>query len=229
MADQNYIDRTAETKIVGQDATGTSVNYVSADVNGNMLVKDYSNGPVSPGTAALASSLVGGQYNSSLPTLTTGQQASIQIDSSGRLLVNIVNTSLSVTQGTSPWVVSGTVTSNQGTSPWVTNVSQFGGSAIVTGTGASGSGIPRVTVSNDSNILATQSGIWTVQPGNIANTIRSCLAASQPYRSGCRSISRANTASRSLRRRCSRPVFRCQAAHFAPSEAGCRTVMALTT
>lgn len=72
---------------------------------------------------------------------------------------------LSATQGTSPWVVSGTVTSNQGTSPWVENVSQFGGSNVVTGTGASGAGIPRVTVANDSNVLATQSGTWTVQQG----------------------------------------------------------------
>ncbi|HWR15177.1 MAG TPA: hypothetical protein VN577_10130 [Terriglobales bacterium] len=40
----------------------------------------------------------------------------------------------------------------QGTSPWVTNISQFGGNAVVTGTGASGSGIPRVTVANDSKI-----------------------------------------------------------------------------
>lgn len=40
----------------------------------------------------------------------------------------------------------------QSTSPWVNNVSQFGGSAVVTGTGNSGSGIPRVTVSNDSSI-----------------------------------------------------------------------------
>lgn len=48
--------------------------------------------------------------------------------------------------------VSGTVTANQGTSPWVTNVSQFGGAAVVTGTGASGAGIPRVTVSSDSSL-----------------------------------------------------------------------------
>ena len=33
---------------------------------------------------------------------------------------------------------------------------------IFTGTGASGAGIPRITVSNDLNILATQSGSWTV-------------------------------------------------------------------
>jgi hypothetical protein len=40
----------------------------------------------------------------------------------------------------------------QGTTPWVDNISQFGGSAVVTGTGASGAGIPRVTVSNDSTV-----------------------------------------------------------------------------
>jgi hypothetical protein len=35
------------------------------------------------------------------------------------------------------------------------NVNQFGGSAAVTGTGASGSGVPRVTVANDSNVIIT--------------------------------------------------------------------------
>jgi hypothetical protein len=41
----------------------------------------------------------------------------------------------------------------QGTSPWVDNITQFGGVNISTGTGASGTGIPRVTVSNDSRII----------------------------------------------------------------------------
>lgn len=74
--------------------------------------------------------------------------------------------------GTTTQPVSGTVTANQGTSPWVNNISQFGGNNVVTGTGASGAGIPRVTVSNDSNILATQSGTWTVAqgaPNSLAN------------------------------------------------------------
>lgn len=53
--------------------------------------------------------------------------------------------------------ISGTVTANQGTSPWVENVSQFGGSNVVTGTGTSGAGIPRVTISNDSSLAANQS------------------------------------------------------------------------
>jgi len=49
------------------------------------------------------------------------------------------------------------VTDTQGTSPWVSNVTQFGSSSVVTGTGASGAGIPRVTVSNDSSLAANQS------------------------------------------------------------------------
>lgn len=77
--------------------------------------------------------------------------------------------SVSVSNFPATQPVSGTVTANQGTSPWVENVSQFGGSAVVTGTGASGSGIPRVTVANDSNILATQSGTWNIT--NISGTV----------------------------------------------------------
>src|SRR5207248_10824908 len=35
---------------------------------------------------------------------------------------------------------------------WSENVTQFGGSAVATGTGAGGAGVPRVTVSNDSQV-----------------------------------------------------------------------------
>lgn len=47
---------------------------------------------------------------------------------------------------------SGTVTANQGGAPWSENITQFGGAAVATGTGAGGVGIPRVTVSNDSTV-----------------------------------------------------------------------------
>src|SRR5581483_130683 len=46
------------------------------------------------------------------------------------------------------WTVQPGNTAN--TTPWLINVGQFGGTNVVTGTGAGGSGIPRVTVSNDS-------------------------------------------------------------------------------
>jgi hypothetical protein len=37
--------------------------------------------------------------------------------------------------------------------PWNENIAQFGGTNLATGTGASGAGIPRVTVSNDSSVV----------------------------------------------------------------------------
>lgn len=110
--------------------------------------------------------LIGGEFNTTPTTITSGNASPLQLDSAGNLLVNVKANSFGTI------TVSGTVTANQGTSPWIENVSQFGGSAVVTGTGAGGAGIPRVTVSNDSNILATQSGTWTVQQGSPPWTIQ---------------------------------------------------------
>lgn len=100
MSDLDYIHATSETKIVGQDATGNNVNYVSADANGNMLVKDYSDGPVTPGTVASTASLIAGQFNTTLPTLTNTQQAAIQVDSKGRLLISNSETPISTASNT---------------------------------------------------------------------------------------------------------------------------------
>lgn len=58
------------------------------------------------------------------------------------------------------------------------NVTQFGGSAVVTGTGASGSGIPRVTVSNDSTVIlgAGSAAVGTVTLGAGSATIGALTA-----------------------------------------------------
>jgi hypothetical protein len=48
---------------------------------------DASDGAVSPGAVASKSSLGGGQYNSTLPTLTNTQQSAIQLSSKGSILV----------------------------------------------------------------------------------------------------------------------------------------------
>lgn len=78
--------------LTGLNLSSVPTYPVNADSNGNLLVKDYSAGPVAPGTAALTSLLIGGQYSSTLPTLTTGQQSAIQLDSSGRVFVNVAST-----------------------------------------------------------------------------------------------------------------------------------------
>lgn len=70
------------------------------------ITKDNADGPVTPGTVAANSLLGGAQYNSTAPTLTTGQQAALQADSSGNLKVDIAASTgaIAVTQSTSPWI-----------------------------------------------------------------------------------------------------------------------------
>lgn len=90
--------------------------------------------------------LVGGSVTTSVPTYTTGNINPLSLTTAGALRID----GSAMTQP-----VSGTVTSNQGSAPWSENIIQFGGTNISTGIGASGAGIPRVTVSNDSNVLVT--------------------------------------------------------------------------
>ena len=91
------------TQLAKVDTFGSQY-HVLADSAGNVIgdqnlassywlqVVGASNGPASPGTASAYSTLAGGIYNTVLPTLTNGQQASLQLDSSGRLLVDTSNT-----------------------------------------------------------------------------------------------------------------------------------------
>ncbi len=50
------------------------------------ITKDVADGSVTGGTAGTFSQLAGGIYNSTPPTLTTGQQASLQLNASGALI-----------------------------------------------------------------------------------------------------------------------------------------------
>lgn len=80
-------------------------------------------------------------------------------DSSGRQIVVGAGTAGSATGGvlTVQGSASGTpipVTAT-GSGSFTTNVAQFGGNNVVTGTGTGGNGIPRVTVSSDSSLSAT--------------------------------------------------------------------------
>lgn len=68
--------------------TVTSTGAAKVDGSGvTQPTQDASDGPVAPGAAASKSSLAGGQYNATLPTLTDGQQAAAQVDSRGRQIV----------------------------------------------------------------------------------------------------------------------------------------------
>lgn len=73
-------------ELLGSKVSASSVPVVVASDN-TLTVQDLADGPVAPGTVATKSLLTGGQFNTTLPTLTTGQQAAVQVDSSGRVLV----------------------------------------------------------------------------------------------------------------------------------------------
>lgn len=121
--------------------------------------------------------------------------AADQVDATGSSVsVSNFPATQSVTQGTSPWVVSGTVTANQGTSPWVVSGTVVSGddhnygvvgattlrtaAQIGNATGAanfnagttSAQTLRVVLPTDQTSIPVTQSGTWTVQPGNTANT-----------------------------------------------------------
>ena len=66
--------------------------------------------------------------------------------------------------------VSGTVTANQGGSPWGVNLTQVGGAALALGQSTMAGSLPVAIASNQSAIPVSQNGVWTVQPGNTANT-----------------------------------------------------------
>lgn len=168
----------------GQVASGSfssgafaSGSYASgAFATGSMVDLLTVIGSKAGGTAAASSMLAGCAYNTSAPTLTNGQQAAVQCDVNGNPKVSVVNTNANgqaVMASSSPVVIA----SNQSAVP-VTMTS-----TTITGTvAATQSGTWTVQPGNTANTTAwlvtgtggtfpsTQSGTWTVQPGNTANT-----------------------------------------------------------
>jgi hypothetical protein len=130
------------------DPAGVNVQYV---LSNNAAKTDLSS--IAGTTAVNGHGTAAGALRVELPTDGTGVVNALQ---SGTWTVQPGNTANTVawkvdgSAVTQP--VSGTVTSNQGGAPWSDNITQFGGVALSTGTGAGGTGIPRVTVSNDSAV-----------------------------------------------------------------------------
>lgn len=156
------VDGSAATQPVSGSVTVTQSNASQL----NALVQQGTvpwtvNGYTASGATNLGNPVkIGGAFNTTQPTVTNGQTVDLQSTARGAMIVSTGVDPFNVTQSGSwttgrTWTLaSGTdsVSVVQSTSPWVANISQFGGSNVVTGTGNSGSGIPRVTISNDSSI-----------------------------------------------------------------------------
>lgn len=80
------------------------------------ITKDLADGSVTGGTAGTFSLLMGGQFNTALPTLTAAQQAALQLDASGRLIIR-------------PLTAADTVTAVQ-SGVWAQNITQVLGTAV---------------------------------------------------------------------------------------------------
>jgi hypothetical protein len=67
----------------------TTANSIPVNIASDQTVTttDAADGSSTGGTAGTKSAMAGGLYNTSLPTLTTGQQAAIQLDSNGRQIM----------------------------------------------------------------------------------------------------------------------------------------------
>lgn len=119
----------------------------------DIFAPDPVKGLLSNNNAAPASDLIGALtavVSTAAPTLTNGNLALVSLDTSGNLRV---------TDGS-------TATRN-------VNVAQVNGNTVNTGNGAAGTGTQRVVIASDQtafSVNAIQSGTWTVQPGNTANT-----------------------------------------------------------
>lgn len=121
-------------QIKGVDSLGNSVN------DGSTISVTPSNGTTTQTFTAAAGILTAAQVAAVYACTTYPSTGTLSLDFSPMSTVYVQNT------------VSTNPPSNAST-----NVAQFGGNAVVTGTGASGSGIPRVTISNDSSLAANQS------------------------------------------------------------------------
>lgn len=137
------------------------------------FVKDNSLGTVAAGTAGTQSSLAGGVFNTALPTLTNGQQAALQLDSSGRLIISPATQTITGTVSVSN--LPATVDTNYGTvgASTLRTASQIGNAtgAALFGAGTTTAQVLRVVLPTDQTAIpVSQSATWTVQPGNTANT-----------------------------------------------------------
>jgi len=113
---------------------------------------------------------IGYVFNTTQPTVTTGQRVDAQSTARGAAIVATGVDTFNVTVNTALPAgsnVIGALSANQSV-----NVAQFGGTSVVTGTGASGAGIPRVTVANDSAVkMWDGTNVMGVDPCmNSANT-----------------------------------------------------------
>lgn len=145
-------------------------NVVTGGASGLLAV----GGPVASGSSNADNPLkIGGVFTTTQPTVTTGQIVDAQMTARGAQIVATGTDTFNVTVNAALPTGSNTIgalSANQSV-----NMAQVAGTTADTNSGTKSAGTLRVVLATDqptlSNALAvSQSGTWTVQPGNTANT-----------------------------------------------------------
>lgn len=150
-----------------QPALGTA-GTASTDVISIQGIASMTKLLVTPDSVALPAnqSVNVAQINGVTPLMGAGNTGT----GSARVTIATDQVAIPVSQATGTnlhtVIDSGTVT----TVSTVTSLSQLAGTAIAMNTGVRAAGVQRVTIATDDVVPASQSGTWTVQPGNTANT-----------------------------------------------------------
>lgn len=165
---------TTTAGVVKVDLSATAANTTAVKVDGSAVTQPVSNA----GTFAVQATL---QANSGVDIgkLTANQSVNNAqvngvavstgngVSGTGVQRVTLASDSTGQVALAAGSATIGALTANQSV-----NNAQVNGVAVSTGNGVSGTGVQRVTIASDSTgtIAATQSGTWTVQPGNTANS-----------------------------------------------------------
>jgi hypothetical protein len=177
-------------RVDGSAVTQPISGTVTANQGGSWTAASPTDGPVSPGTAAINSALIGGVYRTSAPVLANGQQVGLQVDVNGNLKTLATVSVTSVTQGDpntigNSWpvkVTDGTSVlgtpanplrvDTTGTTTQPANIAQINDVTPLMGNGTTGTGSLRVTVASNNtafSVNANQAGTWNIN--NISGSI----------------------------------------------------------
>lgn len=171
-SDQGAVPVSGTVSITANSAVNVAqvggTNVVTGGASGLLAV----GGPVASGAANADNPIkIGAVFNTTQPTVTNGQVVDAQATARGAQIVATGVDTFNVTVNAALPTGSNTIGAvTQASGPWTSNVTQFGGSNVVTGTGASGAGIPRVTISNDSSLAANQSVNVNQMAGSAVST-----------------------------------------------------------
>lgn len=162
-------------------------NIVTGGASGLIAV----GGPVASGSSNADNPVkTGGVYNSTQPTVTTGQIVDAQMSARGAQIVATGADTFNVTVNAALPAGSATIGAvTQASGPWTSNITQVGGSALALGQTTMSASIPVTFASNQSSLGVTLPAnnttmIGVTSPGGVSTTAIAAAATNTVVKSG---------------------------------------------